>query len=156
MEVNTRVQVEHPVSEMVTGTDVIQEQIIACTEGRTSLAPGPHPVHGHAIECRINALSPGTVTRLEIPGGPGIRFDSFLSPGCNVPPYYDSMVAKLIVHGPTRAAAILKMDGALRELVIEGIKTNAAEQRAIINDRIFQSGDYSTKFIETFDTSSNH
>ncbi|MDR1230827.1 MAG: acetyl-CoA carboxylase biotin carboxylase subunit [Spirochaetaceae bacterium] len=151
MEVNTRVQVEHPVSEMVTGADVIKEQIIACAEGRTSLSPGPHPVHGHAIECRINALSPGRITRLEIPGGPGIRFDSFLYTGCNVPPYYDSMVAKLIVHADSRAAAILKMNAALGELVIEGVKTNAAEQRAIINDRVFQSGDYSTNFIETFD-----
>jgi acetyl-CoA carboxylase biotin carboxylase subunit len=136
---------------MVTGTDIIKEQITACAEGRTSLSPGPRPVHGHAIECRINALTPGTVTRLEIPGGPGIRFDSFLCTGCAVPPYYDSMVAKLIVHADTRAAAILKMNAALRELVIEGVKTNAAEQRAIINDRVFQSGDYSTKFIETFD-----
>ncbi|MDR0639978.1 MAG: ATP-grasp domain-containing protein [Spirochaetaceae bacterium] len=151
MEVNARVQVEHPVSEMVTGIDVIQEQIFAGTEGRTTLPPGPAPVRGHAIECRINALSPGKVVRLEVPGGPGIRFDSFLYAGCNVPPYYDSMIAKLIVHAADRAAAIAKMDGALRELVIEGVKTNAAEQRAVINDRVFQSGDYSTKFIEEFE-----
>ncbi|MDR1096394.1 MAG: ATP-grasp domain-containing protein [Spirochaetaceae bacterium] len=144
MEVNTRVQVEHPVSEMVTGTDIIKEQITACAEGRTSLSPGPCPVRGHAIECRINALTPGTVTRLEIPGGPGVRFDSFLTPGCAVPPYYDSMVAKLIVHAGTRPAAILKMNAALRELVIEGIKTNAAEQRAIINTPVFQTNNYNT------------
>jgi acetyl-CoA carboxylase biotin carboxylase subunit len=151
MEVNARVQVEHPVSEMVTGIDIIKEQITACTEGRTTLAPGPHPTHGHAIECRINALSPGTVTRLEIPGGPGVRFDSSLYSGCGVPPYYDSMVAKLIVHAANRDAAIAKMDAALRELVIEGIKTNIPEQRAVINDRVFQSGDYSTTFIEEFE-----
>ena len=151
MEVNARVQVEHPVSEMVTGADVIQEQIFACTEGRITLPPGPAPLRGHAIECRINALSPGKVARLEVPGGPGIRFDSFLYSGCTVPPYYDSMIAKLIVHAAGRGAAIAKMGGALRELVIEGVKTNAAEQRAIINDRVFQSGDYSTKFIEEFE-----
>jgi acetyl-CoA carboxylase biotin carboxylase subunit len=151
MEVNARVQVEHPVSEMVSGIDVIQEQIFACTEGRITLPPGPAPLRGHAIECRINALSPGKVIRLEISGGPGVRFDSFLYPGCVIPPYYDSMIAKLIVHSTDRAAAIAKMDGALRELVIEGVKTNAAEQRAIINDRVFQSGDYSTRFIEDFE-----
>jgi acetyl-CoA carboxylase biotin carboxylase subunit len=151
MEVNARVQVEHPVSEMVTGADVIQEQILACTEGRITLPPGPAPLRGHAIECRINALSPGRITRLEIPGGPGVRFDSFLYAGCNVPPYYDAMIAKLIVHATDRNAAIAKMDGALRELVIEGVKTNAAEQRAVINDRVFQSGDYSTTFIEDFE-----
>jgi acetyl-CoA carboxylase biotin carboxylase subunit len=151
MEVNARVQVEHPVSEMVSGVDVIQEQIFACTEGRTTLPPGPVPLRGHAIECRINALSPGKVGRLEIPGGFGVRFDSFLYPGCDVPPYYDSMIAKLIVHAADRAAAIAKMDGALRELVIEGVKTNVAEQRAVINDCVFQSGDYSTRFIEDFE-----
>jgi acetyl-CoA carboxylase biotin carboxylase subunit len=151
MEVNARVQVEHPVSEMVSGIDVIQEQIVACAEGRITLPPGPAPLRGHAIECRINALSSGTVTRIEIPGGPGVRFDTFLYPGCTVPPYYDAMVAKLIVHAADRDAAITKMDGALRELVIEGVKTNAAEQRAVINDRVFQSGDYSTAFIEDFE-----
>jgi acetyl-CoA carboxylase biotin carboxylase subunit len=151
MEVNARVQVEHPVSEMTTGVDVIKEQIHACAEGWTTLPHGPRAVSGHALECRINALSPGRIERLEIPGGPGVRFDSFLYTGCTVPPYYDSMIAKLIVHGADRAAVVAKMDGALRELVIEGVKTNAAEQRAVINDRLFQAGTYSTKFIEEFE-----
>jgi acetyl-CoA carboxylase biotin carboxylase subunit len=151
MEVNARVQVEHPVSEMVTGCDIIKEQIRACDEGQTSLPEGAVPVHGHAIECRINALEAGTVTRLEIPGGPGVRFDSGLYAGCTVPPYYDSMVAKLIVHAGTRAEAIAKMDGALHELIIEGVETNIREQRAIINDRVFQSGQYGTSFIEQFE-----
>ena len=151
MEVNARVQVEHPVSEMVTGCDIIQEQIRACTGGRLTLPAGAAPVHGHAIECRINALEAGLVTRLEIPGGPGVRFDSCLYAGGTVPPYYDSMVAKLIVHAGSRASAIAKMDGALRELVIEGIHTNIDEQRAIINDRVFQRGAYGTSFIEDFE-----
>jgi acetyl-CoA carboxylase biotin carboxylase subunit len=148
MEVNARVQVEHPVSEMISGVDIIMEQIRACSDDCLTIGAGAAAVRGHAIECRISALSPGRVTRLLLPGGPGVRFDSCLYTGCDVPPFYDSMVAKLIVHAESRAAAINKMDGALSELVIEGIKTNVGEQRAIINDAVFQGGDYGTAFVE--------
>ncbi|MDR1352274.1 MAG: ATP-grasp domain-containing protein, partial [Treponema sp.] len=113
MEVNARLQVEHPVSEFVTGADIVREQIFACTAGHIGLDPGKVSLNGWAIECRINALSPGTITRLEIPGGPGVRFDSFLYQGCTVPPFYDSMIAKLIVHDSTRDRAIARMGRAL-------------------------------------------
>ncbi|MDR3145697.1 MAG: ATP-grasp domain-containing protein, partial [Treponema sp.] len=144
MEVNARVQVEHPVSEFVTNTDIIRQQILACTEGRIELESGEAPIGGWAIECRINALSPGRVSRLDIPGGPGVRFDSFLYTGCRIPPHYDSMVAKLIVHAPNRKEALARMDRALGELSIEGIKTNREEQRRIIRDGVFRSGSFGT------------
>ncbi|MDR2176447.1 MAG: ATP-grasp domain-containing protein, partial [Treponema sp.] len=118
MEVNARVQVEHPVSEYVTNTDIIRQQILACAQGRMELDPEAVRIEGWAIECRINALGPGQVSRLEIPGGPGVRFDSFLYNGCRVSPYYDSMVAKLIVHAPGRDQALARMDRALGELEI--------------------------------------
>jgi acetyl-CoA carboxylase biotin carboxylase subunit len=146
MEVNARLQVEHPVSELVSGTDIVRQQILACTEGR--LEPGLNPVRldGWAVECRINALSPGTVSRLDIPGGPGVRFDSFLYTGCKVPPHYDSMVAKLIVHAPTRERALARMERVLDELNIEGIKTNRTQQRWIIRDGVFRSGSFGTSY----------
>jgi acetyl-CoA carboxylase biotin carboxylase subunit len=149
MEVNARVQVEHPVSEFVTSTDIIRQQILACTAGRMETDPAEVRMDGWAIECRINALNPGTVTRINIPGGPGTRFDSFLYTGCRVPPHYDSMVAKLIVHAPTRERALNRMDRALGELVIEGIKTNKEEQRRIINEETFRSGLFGTSYYET-------
>jgi acetyl-CoA carboxylase biotin carboxylase subunit len=148
MEVNARIQVEHPVSELVTGTDIIREQILACTEGRMELDPSAVRITGWAIECRINALTPGRITRLEIPGGPGVRFDSFLYNGYMVPPHYDSMVAKLIVHAPTRDRALVRMDRALSELVIEDIKTNQQEQRFIIEDNEFRSGAFGNAYYE--------
>ncbi|MDR2103414.1 MAG: ATP-grasp domain-containing protein [Treponema sp.] len=146
MEVNARLQVEHPVSEFVSGADIVRQQILACTEGR--LEPGLNPVRleGWAIECRINALGPGTVTRLDLPGGPGVRFDSFLYAGCKVPPHYDSMVAKLIVYAPSREGALARMERALDELNIEGIKTNRAQQRWIIKDSTFRSGLFGTSY----------
>jgi acetyl-CoA carboxylase biotin carboxylase subunit len=146
MEVNARVQVEHPVSEFITGTDIIRQQILACCEGYMEIDPGKVRIEGWAIECRINAQSPGTVTRLDIPGGPGVRFDSFLYTGCTVPPHYDSMVAKLIVYGPNRDAAISRMDRSLRELVIEGITTNRSQQQWIIRDKTFRSGNFGTSY----------
>ncbi|MDR3338464.1 MAG: acetyl-CoA carboxylase biotin carboxylase subunit [Treponema sp.] len=148
MEVNARLQVEHPVSEFVTGTDIIREQILCCTEGRMELDPDRVSISGWAVECRINALSPGKITRLEIPGGPGVRFDSFLYSGCTVPPYYDSMAAKLIVHSSTRERALARMDRALDELVIEGIRTNRNQQKWIINDARFRSGQFGTRYYE--------
>jgi len=146
MEVNARVQVEHPVSEFVTGIDIIRQQILACTQGRMEIDPGAITFKGWSVECRINTMTPGTVTRLEIPGGPGVRFDSFLYNGCFVPPNYDSMVAKLIVYGRDRDHALAKMDRALGELVIEGIKTNIERQRLIIRHPVFQYGSFGTSW----------
>jgi acetyl-CoA carboxylase biotin carboxylase subunit len=149
MEVNARVQVEHPVSELVSGADIIRQQILACTEGRITLDPAALRLQGWAVECRINALGPGSVTRLEIPGGPGVRFDSFLYPGCTVPPHYDSLAAKLIVHDTGRTEALNRMNRALDELCIEGIKTNKRQQQYIINHRVFRSGKFGTSWYET-------
>jgi acetyl-CoA carboxylase biotin carboxylase subunit len=148
MEVNARIQVEHPVSEFVTGIDIIRQQLLACTSGRMEIDPESVHTEGWAVECRINALSPGRVTRLDLPGGPGTRFDSFLYAGCNIPPQYDSMVMKLIVHAPDRGSALDRMDRALAELNIEGIKTNKDEQRRIINEKTFRSGVFGTSYYE--------
>ena len=137
---------EHPVSEDVSNTDIIRQQILACTQGRMELDPEELRLEGWAIECRINALSPGLVSRLEVPGGPGVRFDTFLYPGCRVSPYYDSMVAKLIVHGPSREQALARMDRALGELVVEGIASNRRHQQWIIRDRVFRSGIFGTGY----------
>lgn len=156
MEVNARVQVEHPVSELVTGTDIIREQILACTEGRMEINPDTVRLNGWAIECRINALSPGRITGLDIPGGPGVRFDSFLYTGCTVPPHYDAMVVKLIVHGKDRNAAIAKMNRSLRELRIQGIQTNKAQQQWIIQDPRFCSGNFGTSYYEEIAKEAEH
>jgi acetyl-CoA carboxylase biotin carboxylase subunit len=156
MEVNARVQVEHPVSEFVSGVDIIRQQILACSEGKIDkeleefdAKNNGKNLRGHAIECRINALSPGKISRLEIPGGPGVRFDSFIYQGCTVPPHYDSMVAKLIVHNTDREAAIARMIRALNELCIEGIKTNINQQRWVMRSDVFKSGDFATSWYET-------
>jgi acetyl-CoA carboxylase biotin carboxylase subunit len=146
MEVNARVQVEHPVSEFVSGLDIIRQQILACAEGHTEIENVR--LSGWAIECRINALSPGTVTRLDVPGGPGVRFDTFLYTGCTVPPHYDAMVGKLIVHAPDRAQALAKMERSLGEFHIEGIKTNKSQQEWIIRDQKFRSGSFGTSYYE--------
>jgi acetyl-CoA carboxylase biotin carboxylase subunit len=151
MEVNARVQVEHPVSEFVSGVDIIRQQILACTENTLEIdgADGGDcrvRLSGWAIECRINALSPGRVTKLAVPGGIGVRFDTFLLEGCFVPPYYDSMVGKLIVHAANRKQALAKMERALSELVIEGIRTNRTQQEYIIKEKTFRSGDFDTSY----------
>ena len=159
MEVNARLQVEHPVSEFVSGIDIVRQQILACAGAAMEIKSGALPLDGWAIECRINARGPGTITRLDIPGGPGVRFDSFLFTGCSVPPHYDSMVAKLIVHcnapsstpRETRNRALSKMYRALGELNIEGIATNKDEQQWIINNAIFCSGNFGTAFYETIE-----
>jgi acetyl-CoA carboxylase biotin carboxylase subunit len=148
MEVNARLQVEHPVSEMCTGIDIVRQQILACMENRMDIKDGTQPAAGHSIECRINALSPGKITRLEVPGGPGTRFDSFLYQGADVSPYYDSMLAKLIVHAENRNAAIARMSRALSELVIEGVKTNLSSQQHVISHPVFRSGIFDTSFYE--------
>lgn len=158
MEMNTRIQVEHPVTEMITGVDLIKEQI-KITAGETlALRQEDVKISGHAIECRINAEDPdknfmpcpGTVNYIHFPGGKGIRVDSALYAGCTIPPYYDSMVAKLIVHDETRELAIKKMRSALGELIVQGVKTNLDYQYEIFNDEEYVKGNVDTGFIERF------
>ena len=147
MEVNARVQVEHPVTEMVTGVDIIAEQIRAASGEPLSIRQEDVRLEGYAVECRINAKAPGTVTRWVPPGGYGTRVDSFLVPGAVVPPFYDSLVAKLIVFGRTREEGLARMDRALSEFEIAGIPTNRDRQRDIINSRVFQSGVFGTDVL---------
>ena len=158
MEMNTRIQVEHPVTEAVMGVDVMKEQIrIAAGEKLTISKPILEP-RGHAIECRINAEdpehgfrpSPGVITNLHIPGGPGIRVDSHMYQGYRVPPYYDSLLGKIIAHGPNRETAIRRMMGALDELVVDGIHTTAPFLRRILESETFRRGQFSTSFVERF------
>ncbi len=147
MEVNARVQVEHPVTEMVTGVDIIAEQIRAASGEPLSITQEDIQLRGYAVECRINAKAPGTVTHYYPPGGFGTRVDSFLHTGAIVPPFYDSLVAKLIVHGLDRQEGLARMDRALSEFEISGIPTNIDRQRDIINSRVFQSGEFGTDVL---------
>lgn len=157
MEMNTRIQVEHPITEMVTGLDLIEEQIKIAAGFPLSYKQKDIHFHGHAIECRINAEnpeknfmpSPGTITELYIPGGLGIRVDSAIYHGYTIPPYYDSMIAKLIVYAEDREKAILRMKRALGEFIIQGVHTNIDFQYDILHDINFQKGEYDTGFIET-------
>jgi len=144
MEVNTRVQVEHPVTELTTGVDIIREQILACSEGRMDITQSSVKINGYSLETRINALTPGKVTAFEAPGGPFVRTDTFLYPGCSVSPYYDSMVAKVIIWAPDRKTGLARMSRALKEIRIEGIKTNIEEQLTILESPQFRSGRFST------------
>jgi acetyl-CoA carboxylase, biotin carboxylase subunit len=156
MEMNTRIQVEHPVTEFVTGHDLVKEQINIAA-GRKVSKRKPK-FHGHSIECRLNAEdpehdfrpSPGKITSVHFPGGPGVRVDSHIYDGYEIPPYYDSLVAKLIVHGEDREEAIAKMSGALEECVIEGIHTTIPFHQKVMKSDKFKSGDFDTRFIETF------
>ena len=155
MEMNTRVQVEHPVTEMVTVVDIVRNQIRIAKGEPLGFTQDEVQIFGHSIECRINAEdpvtftpSPGKITGLNIPGGPGVRVDTAVYPGYVVPPYYDSMIAKLIVHARTRSAAIARMRRALEAMVVEGIKTTIPLHLRIMNDEKFQKGDFSTKFME--------
>jgi acetyl-CoA carboxylase biotin carboxylase subunit len=157
MEMNTRIQVEHPVTEMVTLADIVRNQIRIAEGDDLQYAQEDVQIVGHSIECRINAEdpvtftpSPGLITAFNMPGGPGVRIDTAVYPGYFVPPYYDSMIAKLIVHARTRELAINRMRRALQMLVIEGIKTTIPLHIQIMNDEKFQKGDFSTKFMETF------
>lgn len=155
MEMNTRIQVEHPVTEMVTGIDLIKEQIKVAAGMPININQEDITFKGHSIECRINAEnpakgfmpSPGTVNVTCIPGGSGIRIDSALYQGYKMPPNYDSMIAKLIVHGKDRNEAISKMKRALEEFVLDGIDTNISFQFDILNNENFQNGNYNTGFI---------
>ncbi len=158
MEMNTRVQVEHPVTEMVTGVDIIKEQIRIAAGEELSVKQEDITITGHAIECRINAECPergfapcpGNIDYLLMPGGGlGLRVDSAVYAGYTIPPYYDSMIAKVIVHGATREEAIAKMMRALHEFVIEGIDTNIDFQESILNHPEYRQGTFDTSFIET-------
>ena len=156
MEMNTRIQVEHPVTEMVTGVDIVKEQIRVAAGLPLSVRQADVRIQGHAIECRINAEdarnhfapSPGTVQYLLLPsGGPGLRVDSAVFAGCVIPPHYDSMVAKVITHGATRADAIAKMRRALSEFIIRGVETNIDFQMDILNHPAFIAGELDTGFL---------
>lgn len=148
MEVNARVQVEHPVTELVTGVDIIAEQIRAASGDALRIRQDDVSLRGYALECRINAQAPGKVSHYYPPGGYGVRVDSFLHAGAVVPPYYDSLIAKLIVFGADREEGLARMDRALAEFEIEGVPTNMDRQRQIINSRVFQSGVFGTDALE--------
>jgi acetyl-CoA carboxylase biotin carboxylase subunit len=157
MEMNTRIQVEHPVTEMVTGVDLVKEQIRVAAGLPLSFTQGDIKIKGHSIECRINAEdpdtftpSPGTITAFNPPGGPGVRVETAAYTQYVIPPYYDSMIAKLVVHAETRAEAIMRMKRALNEFIIEGVKTTIPMHIKILDDPQFQKGDISTKFMERY------
>ena len=156
MEMNTRVQVEHPVTEFVTGVDIVKEQIKIADGQELSCSQEDVEIRGHAIECRINAEnpafnfapSPGKISNLYLPsGGVGLRVDSAVYPGYTIPPYYDSMIAKIIVHGENRFDALMKMQRALYELEIDGVVTNSSFQLDLISDPNVIAGDYDTAFL---------
>ncbi len=157
LEVNTRVQVEHPVTEMITGVDIVKEQIRIAAGERLSFKQGDVTFTGHAIECRINAEdpdtfapSPGVIHAFSVPGGPGVRVDTFVHSECTIPPYYDSMIAKIIAHGRDRQEAIARMRRTLEMTVIEGIKTSIPLHLRILADPDFVAGRLSTSFMERY------
>ncbi len=157
MEMNTRIQVEHPVTEMVTLADIVRNQIRIAEGEHLGYKQSDVIIVGHSIECRVNAEnpetfapSPGLITAFNIPGGPGVRVDTAAYPGYVVPPYYDSMIAKVIVHAPTRDLAIARMRRALEAMVVEGIKTTIPLHLKIMDDPKFRAGEFSTKFMEQF------
>ncbi len=155
IEMNTRIQVEHPVTEMVTGVDLIKEQLRVAAGQPLSITQSEIKLTGHAIECRINAEdpetfipSPGRIDWLHVPGGMGVRWDSHIYDGYVVPPYYDSMIGKLITYGDNRGEAIMKMKNALSELIVEGIKINKPLQQLIMDDENFQNGGTNIHYLE--------
>jgi acetyl-CoA carboxylase biotin carboxylase subunit len=157
IEMNTRIQVEHPVTEMVTGIDLIKEQIRVAAGEPISFSQDDLKIQGHAIECRINAEdpdtfapSPGKIRTFHVPGGPGIRVDTACYAEAVIPPFYDSMIAKVIAHGNTRGEAILRMRRALESFVVEGIRTNVKLQQRILTDEDFVRGRLSTRFMDRF------
>ncbi|HXW05231.1 MAG TPA: acetyl-CoA carboxylase biotin carboxylase subunit [Vicinamibacterales bacterium] len=159
LEVNTRIQVEHPVTEFITGVDIVKEQIRIAAGERLSFKQGDVTFTGHAIECRINAEdpdtfapSPGVIHAFSVPGGPGVRVDTFAHAECTIPPYYDSMIAKIIVHGRDRLEAIARMRRTLEMTVIEGIKTSIPLHLRILSEPDFISGRLSTAFMERYAT----
>ncbi len=157
IEVNTRIQVEHPITEMVTGIDLIKKQIEIAVGEKLSLKTEDIKFNGHSIECRINAEDPkkftpsaGKITALNIPGGPGVRVDTAIYSDYTVLPFYDSLIAKLIVHGNNRGEAIAKMSQALREFNIEGIKTTIPLHREVFKNKDFINGEFYTDFLDSF------
>jgi acetyl-CoA carboxylase biotin carboxylase subunit len=152
---NTRIQVEHPVTERITNTDLVAEQLRIASGEKLSYTQDDIDIRGHAIECRINAEdsktfmpSPGTINHYHAPGGAGIRMDSHIYSGYKVPPHYDSLIGKLIVYGRTRESAIARMQTALSEIGIDGIKTNVELQRDIMADANFQQGGTNIHYLE--------
>ncbi len=155
IEMNTRIQVEHPVTEQVTDIDLIKNQILVCSGEKLALKQEDVILSGHAFECRINAEDaktfmpcPGKVSIFHAPGGPGVRVDSHLYSGYPVPPHYDSMIAKVIVHGRTRELALDRMRGALDEIIVEGIRTNIALHKDLVNDAAFREGCVNIHYLE--------
>lgn len=158
MEMNTRIQVEHPVTEMVTGVDLIKEQIRIANNEELSIKQEDVEFNGWSIECRINAEdpfknfmpSPGKIDMYLAPGGLGVRVDSAVYPGYSIPPFYDSMVAKLITYGPTRDEAIARMKRALDEFVIDGVETTIPFHSKIMDHEVFKKGDFNTNFLKDY------
>ncbi|HST43748.1 MAG TPA: acetyl-CoA carboxylase biotin carboxylase subunit, partial [Luteimonas sp.] len=155
IEMNTRIQVEHPVTEMITGIDLVREQLLIASGRPLSIRQDDVVLNGHAIECRINAEdpdtfmpSPGLIAHFHAPGGPGVRVDSHIYEGYRVPANYDSMIGKLIVHGADRQQAICRMRVALSEMVVDGIRTNVALQQRILADGGFQQGGQNIHYLE--------
>ncbi len=156
IEMNTRVQVEHPITEMITSVDIVKEQLTIAGGEPLGYAQDDIQIRGHALECRINAEDPqtflpcpGDITQLHTPGGPGVRIDTHLYSGYRVPPYYDSLICKMITHGETRAVAIARMRTALAEMVIDGIKTNISMHAEIMEDPKFQTGGMNIHYLES-------
>ena len=155
MEMNTRIQVEHPITEMATGIDIVNYQLKIAAGEKLDFSQKDIKINNHAIECRINAEnpdfdfrpSPGKIDSLHFPGGMGVRIDSAVYQGYVIPPYYDSMIAKLICFAPTREQAIKKMRWALAEFIVEGVDTNIDFQLNLLKDKDFESGNYNVGFL---------
>ena len=160
MEMNTRIQVEHPITELVWGVDLVEWQIRVARGERLTFGQSDLLARGHAIECRINAETPeknfapsvGTLTNLRLPGGSGIRLDTAVYEGYSIPPYYDNLLVKLIAHAPTREQATAKMRQAIREFLVSGVDTNAAFQMRLLQSEAFQSAQYDICTLESEDS----
>lgn len=158
MEMNTRIQVEHPITEFVTGVDLVKAQLKIAAGKELPYSQEDIRIKGHSIECRINAENPekgfrpcpGKINAMLVPGGPGVRIDSAAYQGYTIPPYYDSMIAKLIVYAPTREEAIAKMKWALAEFIVQGVDTNIDFQLSLIRDPVFESGKYDIGYLSRF------
>jgi len=158
IEMNTRIQVEHPVTEAITGVDMVKAQLrIASGDRLSDILPPKLEIRGHAIECRINAEHPrkftpsaGQITAFNVPGGNGVRVDTAQYAEGVIPPYYDSLIAKLIVHGCDRAEAIAKMERALSQFVVQGVETSITLHQEIFQDSGFRAGNFDTGFMERF------